>query len=163
MGIITDPTVVAPGSTTTSKPGAVRYMAPEILNPSQFNLPNTNPSKESDVYSFAMTAYEVRSSHRAWSLLISPLCYKTLTEILPYGNARDGIIIFHVVTNTRPPRPANNRWLQDQIWNMITTCWSEERERRWGIRAVYNQLSTSSIQEIAEDEQGNRRASHMVT
>ena len=60
-GIITDPTVVEPGSTTTSKPGVVRYMAPELLNPSQFALANSNPSKESDIYSLAMTAYEVCS------------------------------------------------------------------------------------------------------
>jgi len=37
-------------------------MAPELLNPSQYSLPNSNPSKESDVYSLAMTAYEVRPS-----------------------------------------------------------------------------------------------------
>ena len=48
-----------PGSTATSKPGVVRYMAPELLNPSQFGLKNGNPSKESDVYSLAMTALEV--------------------------------------------------------------------------------------------------------
>ena len=58
-GVITDPTVVEPGSTTTSKPGVVRYMAPELLNPTQFHLQNSNPTKESDVYSLAMTAYEV--------------------------------------------------------------------------------------------------------
>jgi len=137
-GVITDPTVVEPGSTTTSRPGVVRYMAPELLNPPQFSLPNSNPSKESDVYSLAMTAYE------------------TLTEVLPFGNARDGIIIFHVVTGDRPPRPPNTRWLKDQIWNMIMTCWSEKREQRWDIRAVYNQLSVSSIQEIAETERDNQ-------
>jgi len=38
-------------------------MAPELLNPTQFNLPNSNPSKESDVYSLVMTAYEVRFRH----------------------------------------------------------------------------------------------------
>jgi len=62
-GVITDPAVVEPGSTTTSKSGVVRYMAPELLNPTQFSLSDTNPSKESDVYSLAMTAYEVRSFH----------------------------------------------------------------------------------------------------
>ncbi|KAF9645420.1 kinase-like protein [Thelephora ganbajun] len=134
MVVMVDPTVVEPGSTTTSKPGVVRYMAPELLNPPQFSLSNSNPSKESDVYSLAMTTYE------------------TLTEILPYGNARDGIIIFHVVTGDRPPRPTNARWLRDQIWDMITTCWSEKRDQRWDIHAVYHQLSVSSIQETAEGE-----------
>ena len=61
-GIITDPTVAEPGS-MTFKPGLVRYIAPELLNPLKFNLANSNPSQESDVYSLAMTAFEVRSSH----------------------------------------------------------------------------------------------------
>ena len=135
-------------------------MAPELLNPSQFSLANSNPSKESDVYSLAMTAYEVslpRVAH-APSLTSSPR-HKTLAEVLPYGNARDGIIIFHVVTGDRPPRPTDARWLQDHIWNMLTTCWSDKREQRWDIRAVCNQFSTSSIQEIPDTEPGNRHAS----
>jgi serine/threonine protein kinase len=34
-------------------------MAPELLNPSQFDLANSIPTKESDIYSLAVTAYEV--------------------------------------------------------------------------------------------------------
>ena len=86
-------------------------------------------------------------------------CHKILTEVLPYGNARDGIIIFHVVFGERPPRPTNARWLQDHIWNMIMTCWSERREQRWDVRAMYNQFSTSSIQEVPDAEPGNWNAS----
>jgi len=133
--VITDPSVVERGSTTTSKPGVVRYMAPELLNPTQFRLNNNNPTKESDIYSLALTAYEV------------------LTGIVPYGNARDGIIIFHVVTGDRPSRPQNARWLGDQAWDMITGCWNEQRELRWDIKAVLNQLSTSSTQWITEGHQ----------
>ena len=44
---------------TTSKPGVTRYLAPELLDPHQFGFKHSNPSKESDIYSFAMTAYEV--------------------------------------------------------------------------------------------------------
>ena len=60
---MTDPTVVEPGNTTTSKPGVVRYMAPELLNPSQFDRLDSNPTKESDIYSLAVTTFEVRSPH----------------------------------------------------------------------------------------------------
>ena len=64
--IIADPTVWEPRCATGSRSrGLVRYMAPELLNPSQFNLENGNPSKESDVYSFAMTVFEVRLPHTA--------------------------------------------------------------------------------------------------
>jgi len=62
----------------------------------------------------------------------------------------------------RPPRPPPTRWLQDPIWNMITTCWGENREQRWDIRAVYNQFLVSSIQEIVAGEQGNRNNSQTV-
>ena len=52
-----------PASPKISKPGVFRYMAPELLNPLQFKLLVRNPSKESDVYSLAMTAFEVHLSH----------------------------------------------------------------------------------------------------
>ena len=61
VGVITGPTVVYLDNMTAPKPGVVRYMAPEVLNPLQFGVSHSNPSKESDVYSLAMTVYEVRS------------------------------------------------------------------------------------------------------
>ena len=135
-------------------------MAPELLNPSQFSLANGNPSTESDIYSLAMTAYEVPSSHTGTRpLLTSSLCDKVLTGVLPYGDNRDGIIIFHVVTGERPTRPADARQLQDRVWVMIEACWNERRGQRWGVHAVYDLFSTSSIQEVPGVGPGNQRAS----
>jgi len=42
-------------------------MAPELLDPTHFNLSNSDPSKESDIYSLAMTIYEVRLCHASRS------------------------------------------------------------------------------------------------
>ena len=64
-GIITDPHIVDPGSLLKPNLGVVRYTAPELLNPLKFGLTNSIPSKESDVHSLAMTAYEVRLPHTA--------------------------------------------------------------------------------------------------
>ena len=61
--IISDPDVVERTNLATSSPGVIRYMAPELLNPKQFGLKRSNPSKETDVYSFAMTSYKVFSSY----------------------------------------------------------------------------------------------------
>lgn len=94
-------------------------------------------------------------------MLTSCISNEVLTDILPYGPARDGIIIFHIVTGDRPPRPQNDRWLTDQLWNMIETCWNEERELRWDIRAVHHQLSASS-QWIVEGEQGKEHTPQAV-
>lgn len=57
--------LVAPGSPTFGDERRARYIAPELFNPPHFDLPNFILSKESDVYSFAMTTYEVRSSNIA--------------------------------------------------------------------------------------------------
>ena len=39
--------------------GTVRYMAPELLDPSGFDLRNSNPTKKSDIYAFGVVTYQV--------------------------------------------------------------------------------------------------------
>jgi serine/threonine protein kinase len=34
-------------------------MAPELINPEEYGLDKTNPTKESDIYSLGMLIYEV--------------------------------------------------------------------------------------------------------
>jgi len=59
IAIISDPNTVDPGSTTSPSVGTVRYMAPELLNPSGFGLKNSDPTKKSDVYAFGVVTYQV--------------------------------------------------------------------------------------------------------
>lgn len=63
--IITDAAILGPDFEGILLPDVLRYTAPELLNSSQLRRPNSSPTKESDVYSFVMTAYEVPSSHTA--------------------------------------------------------------------------------------------------
>jgi len=160
MSIIANPAIVDPGSLIKPSLGVVRYTAPEVLVPSKFGLANSIPSKGSDVYSLAMTAYEVRSSHCTLSSLTLLLPYRSSRRSHLTGDSRDSMIILYIVAGNRPPRPTDTHWLQDHIWNMITTCWSEKQEQRLGIRVMYNQLLASSIQEMG---QGNQCATKIVT
>lgn len=41
--------------------GAVRWTAPELIDPEEFDLETSRPTFASDVYSFACTCIEVRS------------------------------------------------------------------------------------------------------
>ena len=66
------------------------------------------------------------------------------------------------MTGERAPRPENNPWLLDRVWNMITACWNEQRGLRWDIRAVCRELSASSTQ-VTEGERGNRINLHTLT
>jgi serine/threonine protein kinase len=111
---------------TTSKPGIVRYMAPELLDPSQFGLETNTPSKESDVYSLAVTSFEVRASYIVAHVVGKCFLVQILSEVLPHGGGRDSAVAFAIVTGNRPPRPNNltaSRWLPDEIWDSIQLCW----------------------------------------
>lgn len=59
-----DPSV-GPERIISFKPDAQRYMAPELLNLSEYDPKNCSPSEASDIYSLAMTAFEVSSSYES--------------------------------------------------------------------------------------------------
>ena len=82
-GVVTASTLVGPGA-ATPLPGKNRYIAPELLDPAKFELPNGNSTKESDVYSLAMTAYEVCSP--------TPCVFFADVTILPMGPHGDSTI-----------------------------------------------------------------------
>ena len=46
-------------STTFSSEAGIRYMAPELLNPSDFGLVDSSSTKESDIYTFGLVTYQV--------------------------------------------------------------------------------------------------------
>ena len=50
---------VDPGGMASPFVNIVRYMAPELLDPSSFGLKNSNTTKKSDVYAFGMVTYRV--------------------------------------------------------------------------------------------------------
>jgi len=64
MTIMTSSAATLPSPAVTgAKPGCARYMAPELLKFSVLgSREEYRPSKESDVYSLGMTAFQVHSS-----------------------------------------------------------------------------------------------------
>ena len=61
--IVSDPNAVDPGCTTSPSLGTIRYMAPELLDPTGFGLKNNNPTEKSDMYAFGMVTYQVSNAH----------------------------------------------------------------------------------------------------
>lgn len=119
--IISDPTIVDPGSTTSPSAGTVRYMSPELLNPSGFGIKNSNPTSKSDIYSFGVVMYQV------------------ITGIQPFWGAKDGVIIYNVVTGQRPGRP--NEGISNDLWRFISDCWSSSLDERPDSQSVASILN----------------------
>jgi hypothetical protein len=83
-------------------------------------------------------------------LIQSPHYNQVLTGVLPYdGNNKADVIedIRHVKRPSRPTDPSQNQWLQDRVWNIITTCWSDKPEQRYELSVVYHVFSTPNTQD----------------
>ncbi|KAF9648297.1 kinase-like protein [Thelephora ganbajun] len=127
VAIISDPNTVEPGNTTSPSVGTVRYMAPELLNPSGFDLKNSNPTKKSDIYAFGVVTYQV------------------ITGQQPFPGVKDSVIIYNVVTGERPSRPpGTNEWVSDDVWNFISRCWSPSWDGRPDMNFAMNALNDAA-------------------
>jgi hypothetical protein len=128
-------------------------MAPErLLGGPTIN----NPSKQSDVYSLAMTSFEVRSSavsHPA-TRYNRPRYHQVLTGILPYDGGNTANVIADIRLGKRPSRPTDPR-LQDPIWDTITTCWNDVPEQRYRLSVMHHVFSKYSRQEAQDVKPGN--------
>ncbi|KAJ7120907.1 kinase-like domain-containing protein [Mycena epipterygia] len=100
--------------------GTFRWMAPERLVPSAYDLPTAKATMKSDVYSFGMLILEVYSGAPPW------------------GARAEGNIALSVVTNVRPFRPQN---IPHPLWQIVEECWSHFPAQRPTILELYNRLA----------------------
>jgi len=114
---------------TVSKQGAVHYIAPELLKPAPAGAQKRYiPSKESDVYSLAVTAFKV------------------LTGVLPHDGQRETVIAYLIVSGERPLRPRNpiaDRWLPDSVWEIIQRCWDQTPHSRFRVDSLHQAFAES--------------------
>jgi hypothetical protein len=85
----------------------------------------------------------------SYYVMQSPHHGQVLTGVLPYSNKPD--MVNDIIHGKRPPRPTDptqNRWLQDHVWGMITTCWSKKPEQRCELSVVYRVFSTPSPKDL---------------
>jgi serine/threonine protein kinase len=97
-------------SLTLAEGGSARWLAPELIE-------GKAPSKESDVYSFAMSILEL------------------VTGKYPYEECkRDAQVIRNIIVlsslPTRPKSVAASAWLSDDLWNLMQQCWRRDTSTR---------------------------------
>jgi len=137
------------------QPEALQYVAPERFSYESSVFLVAGPSKESDVYSFAMASFSVRTSFEnpSYYLIRSFRYSQVLTGALPYHGSNVENIIADIWTGKRPSHPidaSQDRWPQSRVWGVITTGWSHEPEKRCELSDMHRAFSTS-----AQWEQGD--------
>ncbi|KIL55232.1 hypothetical protein M378DRAFT_645270 [Amanita muscaria Koide BX008] len=94
-------------TTATQAAGTLRWMSPELVN----GKPCT-PTKESDIYAYAMT------------------CYEILSGDVPFKSVRnEAHIIRTIIIEKKRPERVESCDLNG-MWAIITKCWAEEPEDR---------------------------------
>ena len=128
LTIVSDPTTFTTSSSFVIGGGTTRWMSPELLDPDQFGLEDSKPTKESDCYALGMVVYEVLSGQAPFALL------------------KDFIVVRKVMEGERPGRPDGQEgaWFTDDLWETVELCWETRPEARPSIQAVLEDLERAS-------------------
>ena len=107
-------------SSSTAAGGTTRWMSPELLDPEQFGLDHSCPTKESDCYALGMVIYEV------------------LTGQPPFASLKNHMVSRKVTDGKRPERPegVKGTWFTDGLWEMLGLCWAAHPQSRPSIGVV---------------------------
>ncbi|KAF9651098.1 kinase-like protein [Thelephora ganbajun] len=111
-------------SSSFAKGGMTRWMGPELLDPDQFGLKDSRPTKASDCYSLAMVILEV------------------LSGVAPFASCKDVVVPRRVTKGERPARPQGEEgaWFTDRLWQMVQLCWMHQPEQRPTVKSVVEVL-----------------------
>lgn len=125
--IVSDPTSTT--MSTSAKGGTTRWMSPELLDPGQLGLKNSQPTRESDRYALGMVIYEVLSGQ------------------VPFAPCNVGFIVSRkIVEGERPERPSGlcGMWFTDDLWALLEWCWSAQPQNRPTTEVVLEHLEQAS-------------------
>jgi len=156
---MTGPEFTATGTSPTSMEGLTRYKAPEQIAPTRFGeVPGDDPLKASDVHSFAMAAYEVRTPPppRMCAWLTTPQHHQVLTRTKPFADAiKDADLTARIVSEDRPPRPTGGipyPSLPESTWDLMDSCWKLNPSSRLKIDEVCDRLKSLAGRDVAATE-----------
>ncbi|KAG6907571.1 hypothetical protein DXG01_008408 [Tephrocybe rancida] len=125
---VADPEIIkwTTQSSAASKGGTSRWQAPELHDP---DIDNIHNSKESDVFAWASTSYEVFTGN--------PPFFEINSE------TRVTLMILRGDVPTRPPlddKTWTARGLTEKIWEVLKECWRTQPSERPGISAVKSRI-----------------------
>jgi len=124
--------------------GTTRWMSPELLDPDQFGITDSRPTKQSDCYALGMVVYEVRwgcdlsHPHNGLTYMRQVLCGHA-----PYSDIMNGgAVIKAIMDGRRPQKPeaAATLGFTDELWGIIRRCWSADADARPDVRTVLSHL-----------------------
>ncbi|KAJ7231335.1 kinase-like domain-containing protein [Mycena rebaudengoi] len=122
----TDTTVA---TTTSHRAGAIRWMAPELIDPDRFGLPFRRTTA-ADVYAFAC------------------VCLELYTGRAPFANMTEAGVILKIVHGERPARPSTTPPMSEALWKCVNEWWVEDPATRPPTKVVVRNIAMCQEQAI---------------
>ncbi|KAK7055191.1 kinase-like protein [Favolaschia claudopus] len=104
-------------SMSTNRGGSVYWMAPELLDPDQFESELTR-TPATDVYAFGC------------------VCFELYTGRPPFANLLDGVAAFKIIKGERAVRPSGLPAMSDLFWHHVTLYWAQNPTTRPTTRQI---------------------------
>ncbi|KAG7096023.1 hypothetical protein E1B28_006705 [Marasmius oreades] len=116
-----------PGTTmfetsTGGMKGSLRWMAPEMFQPSTTRDSNEDRSPR-DIYAYACTIVEI------------------MTGRPPFPGLLDVVVMTQVLLNRARPERPTGVWCPDNVWELVEKCWDQDRLKRPTATYIHNYLS----------------------
>ena len=108
---------------STARPGALRWIAPEQVDPEETSKRTT----KSDIYSFGCIALQGRTLDTMTGSVLMLL--QVLSGKQPWSEVReDSAVVLRLAKGHKPGRP-ESRAMHDSYWDLIQDCWSPIERR----------------------------------
>jgi len=113
----------------SARGGAVRWLAPELIDPESFGVESTRPTYASDVYSFACTVIELYTSEA------------------PFARSSEVAVLGLVLGGKRPERPCfhGGEQMMDELWFVLRSCWAHLSTDRPNAEDIFQELISQRV------------------
>ncbi|KZO97472.1 kinase-like protein [Calocera viscosa TUFC12733] len=119
------------GTTSTAYNGNARWLAFERIFPQKYGLRQSeSKSTMSDIFELMRTFLEI------------------LTGGPPFQGMPDYAYLAEVLRGSNPERPVRCHWIDDDLWRLMSDCWSGVKEARPSLDAVREDLQESISLEV---------------
>ena len=108
---------------STARPGALRWIAPEQVDPNE----TFNRTTKTDIYSFGCVALQGSwLESDAFPMLIYSQAFSGKQ---PWSEVQEDLAVVLLLSNGHKPGRPESQTLDDSYWNLVQHCWSPMEER----------------------------------